>query len=203
LRPSSTSPGRTYKWYDGKPVLPFGYGLHYTTFGFSWGNVPQATYKISSLVSSPGYYGGSPSKNDASPWTTVTVNVKNTGKRSSDYVGLLFVSTKNAGPAPYPNKWLGAYARLHGVAAGASQQVQLNLNLGALARANKNGDLVLYPGEYELLFDYDSCLTFKFKLTGKATVIDPLARQQASYNYTVPVHPQVGDGPLMQAVSES
>ena len=32
MRPSSTNPGRTYKFYTGKPVFEFGFGLSYTTF---------------------------------------------------------------------------------------------------------------------------------------------------------------------------
>ncbi|KAK4890323.1 hypothetical protein LTR27_010966 [Elasticomyces elasticus] len=192
LRPSNDSPGRTYKWYQDQPVLPFGYGLHYTTFSYEWCTLPKDSYDIGSLVgsTSPGSYGGSPSVNDASPWVTVAVNIGNTGSVSSDYVGLVFAATDNAGPAPYPNKWLVSYARLHGLAAGASEELQLSINLGALARANADGDLVIYPGDYQLLLDYDSCLTFNFTLTGESTVLTPLARQQASYNFTVPVHPQ-------------
>ncbi|KAK0271129.1 hypothetical protein LTR35_013690 [Friedmanniomyces endolithicus] len=195
LRLSNSSPGRTYKWYNQQPVLPFGYGLHYTSFSYQWCSYPKDSYAINSLIgggSAPSYYGNSSSVsvNDASPWITVSVYVGNLGSRSSDYVGLVFLTTENAGPAPYPNKWLVAYARLHGLAAGATQELQLSINLGALARANSDGDLVIYPGDYQMLFDYDSCLTYNFTLTGEATVLTPLARQQASYTYTVPVHPQ-------------
>jgi len=31
-----TKPGRTYKFYTGEAVYPFGYGLSYTTFDLSW-----------------------------------------------------------------------------------------------------------------------------------------------------------------------
>ncbi|KAK3113806.1 hypothetical protein LTR53_008544 [Teratosphaeriaceae sp. CCFEE 6253] len=191
LRPSNSSPGRTYKWLAQEPVLPFGYGLHYTTFDYTWCTTPKTSYDIASLVGSgPSSYGSSASINDASPWTTIAVNVANCGKRSSDYVALVFITTDNAGPAPYPNKWLSSYARVHGLAPGATEEVQLDINLQALTRANADGDLVIYPGDYQLLFDYDSSLTFNFTLTGESTVLTPLARQQASYNFTVPVHPQ-------------
>jgi xylan 1,4-beta-xylosidase len=35
LRPGPDNPGRTYRWYS-NPVIPFGYGLHYTTFDISF-----------------------------------------------------------------------------------------------------------------------------------------------------------------------
>jgi len=31
-----TKPGRTYKFYTGDAVYPFGYGQSYTTFNLSW-----------------------------------------------------------------------------------------------------------------------------------------------------------------------
>jgi beta-glucosidase len=35
IRPSSTSPGRTYMYFSGQPSYPFGYGLSYDNFQFS------------------------------------------------------------------------------------------------------------------------------------------------------------------------
>jgi beta-D-xylosidase 4 len=107
----------------------------------------------------------------------------------------MFLSTKDAGPAPYPNKWLVSYARLHGISPGKEQVAKLDINLGALARANSDGDLILYPGRYQLQLDYDARLVFDFELTGHATLLDTLPRQQARYNFSVPVHRQIGDGP--------
>ncbi len=169
-------------------MLPFGYGLHYTTFNdFQWTAIPKKSYTISSIAGK--------SQNDASAFTTIQASVKNTGRQTSDYVGLLFIATKNAGPAPFPNKSLASYYRAHDIAPGTSTTLSLDVNLGALARANTQGDLVLYPGDYEFMLDIDSKLTFKFSLTGKAKVIDKLPRQAPSYNYTVPVHPTIGNGP--------
>ncbi|CAF4525837.1 unnamed protein product, partial [Rotaria socialis] len=38
MRSSSNNPGRTYKFYTGKAVYEFGYGLSYTTFNYTWNN---------------------------------------------------------------------------------------------------------------------------------------------------------------------
>ncbi|KAI9655956.1 MAG: hypothetical protein M1821_005017 [Bathelium mastoideum] len=188
LRPNGSYPGRTYKWYTGTPVIPFGYGLHYTDFSFSWTATPQASYDIGSLFNS-----STDTYKDISPFFTVGASVTNTGglaNISSDYVGLLFISSSDAGPAPYPNKSLISYARAHDIPVGGSQNLSLPLTLGSLARADENGDLTIYPGDYSLALDIDAKLTFNFSLTGSQMVVDTLPRQASSYNFTVPVHPQ-------------
>lgn len=49
LRANATFPGRTYTWYTGDAVLPFGYGLHYNNFTFSWNqrHNQHIVYKLS------------------------------------------------------------------------------------------------------------------------------------------------------------
>ncbi|RFU26412.1 hypothetical protein B7463_g9922, partial [Scytalidium lignicola] len=178
LRPSSGFPGRTYKWYTGTPVLPFGYGLHYTNFSFTWETPSTTSYSISSLVNNaPGPF------KDQATFVTFTVSVTNTGGHAnvaSDYVGLLFLSSTNAGPAPYPNKQLVAYGRLHNIGVGSTQQLTLTVDLAALMLADTNGNMYIYPGDYTLAFDIDNKLSFKFTLTGSATLIDALPRNLAN-----------------------
>jgi len=38
------SPGRTYRYYTGKPLWPFGWGLSYTTFSLNWTMTPQSVF---------------------------------------------------------------------------------------------------------------------------------------------------------------
>ncbi|EPS33075.1 putative beta-xylosidase [Penicillium oxalicum 114-2] len=198
LRPNANTsyPGRTYKWYTGEPVLPFGYGLHYTKFEYKWEEGLHKQYNIQELVGScKGKSGGS--INDVTPFASVKVRVRNVGHEDSDYVSLLFLSSPDAGPAPHPSKTLVAYSRLHGIKKNHAQTTTLNLNLGSLARADEKGSLVIYPGHYKLVLDVDESLALEFSLHGDPEVIETLPEPQEQYDYTVPVHIQPpSTGPL-------
>jgi len=130
--------------------------------------------------------------NDATPFSTITIEVTNTGRLTSDYVGLLFLSSDNAGPAPRPKQTLISYARLHDVCTGAPQTLSLPPTLGSLARADADGNLVIYPGDYTISLDVDGAESFTFTLTGdeEGSIIDTLPASKASYPATVPVHLQ-------------
>lgn len=157
LQPSSTSPGRTYKYYTGTPVFEFGHGLHYTTFEVSWSQKPQSIYEIQNLV-----------KNGAtSTFATFSVTVKNTGQMTSDYVALLFVSGQY-GPVPYYNKQLISYTRVKAVKPGGKANTSLVVALQSIARVDNNGNLWLYPGSYNLTVDTPGLLTAQFELRGQA-----------------------------------
>jgi beta-D-xylosidase 4 len=188
LRPNVTYPGRTYQWYTGKAVLPFGYGLHYTTFSQKWTQQLHKSYDIQQLVKKARSSSSTGTLiPDTVPFATVQARVKNTGRRVSDYVGMLFLSSKNAGPAPRPIKRLVSYARLHEVPVRGSQALDLPLTLGSLARANEEGDFVIYPGKYKLALDVDESISFTFELKGKPEVVEALPRPKDEYKFTVPV----------------
>lgn len=166
LRPSATNPGRTYKWYSGTPVLEFGHGLHFTTFSFSWQKQPAARYNIQQLIrASRGRF------LDLATFDTFQVRVQNTGRVTSDYVALLFLSG-DGGPAPRPKKSLVSFTRAHDIKAGASAVVNLKVTLGSVARADENGDLWLFAGSYRLVLDTgDGVLAHNFDLVGKSARI--------------------------------
>ncbi|KAK0099268.1 hypothetical protein ONS95_006362 [Cadophora gregata] len=184
LRPNVSDgfPGRTYKWYTGEPVVPFGFGLHYTDFEFAWETKLERSYDISEIAVD-GY-------SDTTPFANMTAVVKNSGSRTSDYVGLLFLSSSNAGPAPRPIKSLVSYDRLHDIPIDGKKTLHLPLTLGSLARADENGDLTIFPGEYLLTLDIDQKIEFGFSLTGEKAVVDKLPQPGGKYNFTVPVRAQ-------------
>ncbi|OCT45338.1 putative exo-1,4-beta-xylosidase bxlB [Cladophialophora carrionii] len=153
LRPGPNNPGRTYRWYE-DAVVPFGFGLHYTNFSASFTSSPSSTYSIASLMGNcTDVYP------DRCPFQAFPVNVTNTGSTASDFVTLGFLSGQ-FGPQPYPIKTLVAYDRLHDVQPGSSRITMLNLTLGSLARVDELGNTVLYPGDYALLVDQPTQVSF-------------------------------------------
>lgn len=172
LRPSPHNPGRTYRWFNSS-VLPFGHGLSYTTFTASLGSSTLTNKTISTkslLTNCDQTLYPHPDLcpiNDALP-----VTVTNTGNRTSDYVALAFLAGEY-GPKPYPIKSLASYGRVRGVKPGATVTARLPpLTLGTLARVDRNGNTVLYPGKYRLMIDVPSQTQVEFEVTGDEIVLD-------------------------------
>ncbi|RFU28899.1 hypothetical protein B7463_g7453, partial [Scytalidium lignicola] len=169
LRPGPKSPGRTYKWYNGTAVFPFGSGIHYTTFTAS---IIQPTgthsYNIQNILSK---CDKRTNRLDQCLFKNISAAITNTGTTTSDFVTLLFISGK-FGPTPYPLKSLVAYERIHNIPGSGAHTVILKLTLGSLSRIDENGNTILYPGSYSLLVDQPTQATFNFTLTGKEAIID-------------------------------
>jgi len=64
--------GRTYRFFQGKPLYPFGYGLSYTSFGYDRLGTSRDTLRRDDTV-------------------TVSVAVTNTGSRAGEEVAQLYV----------------------------------------------------------------------------------------------------------------
>ncbi|KAJ5552020.1 hypothetical protein N7535_000033 [Penicillium sp. DV-2018c] len=179
LRPNGSNPGQTYMWYTGKPVYEFGHGLFYTTFKESLAHGKhQTSFDIFELLSRShvGY-----NTVELMPFMNYTVEVKNTGKVTSDYTAMAFVNT-TAGPSPRPNKWLVNFDRLGAIAPHAKQTMTMPISLDVLARTDEEGNRVVYPGKYELALNNERSAVLSFTLTGDATTIAmwPKEQQQIS-----------------------
>jgi beta-D-xylosidase 4 len=169
LRPGPNNPGRTYRWYNGTAVFEFGHGLHYTSFSASITSPMRKSYAIPDLIASC----GNSSNFLRCPFTSLPlqVEVTNTGNTTSDYVTLAYVSG-SFGPLPHPKKSLVAYQRLFSLPSRGYGTAKLNLTLSSLARVDKKGNTVLYPGNYSLLVDNKPLIRVDFALTGDQVVLD-------------------------------
>ncbi|KAI0095676.1 glycoside hydrolase family 3 protein [Hypoxylon sp. NC0597] len=166
--PETGNPGQTYQWYTGEPVLPFGYGLHYTSFNVS--AEPFQNFDISAVVKKCHERGHE--YLDQCPLGTININVENTGKVKSDYVTLVFASG-GYGPAPHPNKNLIGYQRLYDIEPGQSQVAQVQVKLAQLARFDNDGNRILYPGTYQVSVDTDGEMApLEFILTGEQAILE-------------------------------
>ncbi len=105
--------GRTYQYFKGKPLYPFGFGLSYTSFAYSEMKTSAETLKDSFIVS---------------------VNVKNTGKRDGDEVIQLYVSYPDS-KVERPMKQLKGFKRVF-IRAGQTKTVDITLKAEDLAYWN-------------------------------------------------------------------
>ncbi|KAF9468812.1 glycoside hydrolase family 3 protein [Collybia nuda] len=166
VQPRDTNPGRTYKWYQGVPVYEFGRGLHFTTFSVSWAQAPPTQYETTQLVSV-----APQGPLDLATFDMFDIIVQNTGEVTSDYVALLFLNG-TAGPAPYPNKQLISYSRVHQIEAGSTGNARLPVTLGSLARADTDGNFWIHSGSYQLNIDTGPVLlTHQFTIAGPSVQI--------------------------------
>jgi beta-glucosidase len=117
---------RTYRYFDGQPLYPFGYGLTYSKFEYS-----------NLKLSSPELEAGNP--------LAVDVDVKNTSPRAGDEVVELYVSFPKLAGAPL--RALRGFTRVH-VGGGESQHVKLTLQPRDLSYVNEAGDRMVGAGDY-------------------------------------------------------
>ncbi len=164
------SSSRTYKWYNGKPVFEFGYGLHYTNFSTSIAkDALPAAFATKALTSNA----AAAKHLDLLPFVSLPVSVKNIGSVSSDFVVLAFLKGEY-GPKPYPNKSLVGFTRLRDIAAGATATAAINIELGTIARSDEKGNLVLWPGSYSIVLDVDGKEGWSFTITGDQVTLDQM-----------------------------
>ena len=150
LRPNEDElyPGRTYKWCTGNAVVPFDHGLHYTDFDLEWADHSRMHHRIPKYALAhkrwkPHHGHENSGPMDAEIFTTLSVCIKMSALARLTMSSVFFYSTTDAGPAPYPKKWLVTYLRAHDIQAGGSTTIDLPVELGWLARANEEGDLVV------------------------------------------------------------
>ena len=121
---------RTYRYFTGKPLYPFGYGLSYTTFGYSNLAVSEAAIKKIQCVN-------------------VSADVTNTGAVRGDEVVQLYVKDVEAS-TPRPIKSLKGFQRVS-LAPGEKKTVQFTLTPEDLSMVDAAGNWVVEPGRFEVM----------------------------------------------------
>ena len=137
FRPSSTSPGRTYRFYTGEAVYPFGHGLSYSTFSVQVVDGP-ATVDAATLLRSPVAY---------------TVNISNSGNVTSDATVLAYYSPD--GPSQYVSvtpalSTLFEFAFVPMLAPGETRTLWLQLTAKSLLTVDARGHEWLLPGQWKV-----------------------------------------------------
>ena len=143
---------RTYKYFSGKPLYGFGFGLSYTTFEYSNLKVPASEVKAGDPV-------------------TVEGDVKNNGSMAGDEVVELYLTQPKGFETPL--RVLAGFKRVH-LGPGESAHVSLTLDPRSLGQVDAKGNRVIVPGEYSVSLggaqpqESASAQSGKFRIAGKA-----------------------------------
>jgi beta-glucosidase len=119
---------RTYRYFFGDPLYPFGYGLSY------------AHYSYANLKLSKAHL-------DAGDSLAVELDVTNESQRAGDEVVELYLNFPPTAGAPI--RALRGFERVH-LTAGSTRHVHLDLNDRDLSLVNESGDRIIVPGDYGL-----------------------------------------------------
>ncbi len=119
---------RTYRYFTGKPLYPFGHGLSFSKFEYS-------NLKLSA------------SQLQAGDSLRVDADVKNSSQREGDEVVQVYLNFPKVAGAPL--RALRGFTRVH-IAAGETAHVRLNLNKRDLSLVDEAGNRIVAPGSYTL-----------------------------------------------------
>ena len=120
---------RTYKYFKGKALYPFGYGLSYTSFTYEWTAQPEKTYKSGDKIE-------------------CAVNIKNAGKRDGDAVCQVYIKYPEGNI--FPLKELRSFQRKT-IPQGETREVKIAIPIEQLAKWDeKTGKLTVPAGRYSI-----------------------------------------------------
>jgi beta-glucosidase len=146
--------GRTYRYFEGTPLYPFGYGLSYSTFSYRGLTLPTNSVRA-----------GSP--------MVAEVTVTNTSHRAGDEVAQLYLSFPSVPGAPL--RALRGFQRVH-LEAGASQKLRFELQPRDMSMVTEAGDPIVAEGQYTVSVGGGQpntgvkVLTGTFSVKGKITL---------------------------------
>jgi beta-glucosidase len=120
--------GRTYRYFEGEPLYPFGFGLSYSRFKYSNLSVPKTVQAGEDVI--------------------VSIDVENAGKMAGDEVVELYLTDVEAS-APVPIRALKGFQRIH-LKPGEKKTVKFILTPEQLSLIDNNFKRVVEPGVFEV-----------------------------------------------------
>ena len=119
---------RTYRYFTGPVLYPFGYGMSYSKFAYSGLKLSADSLQAGDKL-------------------TATVVVHNTSQREGDEVAELYLKTPKTNVSP--QLALEGFMRLH-LKAGESKQIEMQLDARQMSQVDKDGKRSVVPGTYTL-----------------------------------------------------
>jgi beta-glucosidase len=141
---------RTYRYFAGKPLYGFGYGLSYSQFQYANAKLSSSSVKAGDAL-------------------TVEVDVTNTSGPAGDEVVQAYLTQPKA--ALTPLRTLAGFTRVH-VEPGKTARVAIRLDPRTLGQVDEKGERVIVPGTYGIAVggaqpdEFPGAVTATFEVTG-------------------------------------
>ncbi|MGA9670881.1 MAG: glycoside hydrolase family 3 C-terminal domain-containing protein [Terracidiphilus sp.] len=140
---------RTYRYFTGTPLYPFGFGLSYTRFRYSNGDLASAEL-----------HAGAP--------LAASVEVENAGDRDGDETVEAYLMPK--GKPGAARWWLAGFEKVH-LSRGQTKTIHISIDPRQLSLVDADGSRSIQPGDYELYLGggqpkADSGVSLPFRMRG-------------------------------------
>lgn len=123
--------GRTYRYFKGKPLYSFGYGLSYTTFAYSNANLNKTVLPLKNML-------------------TLSFDLKNTGDVAGEEVAQVYI--RNLQDPEGPIKSLRGFRRVK-VLPGVTKEIRFYLTPAAFEFFDtETNTMKVKPGKYEIMY---------------------------------------------------
>jgi beta-glucosidase len=119
---------RTYRYFTGAPLYPFGYGLSYAKFQYASARLSTSTLQAGDAL-------------------LISAQVKNTGDRDGDEVAEIYLVPKTISEAPL--RVLVGFEKLHR-RKGEARDIEITLSPRQLSLVAPDGSRSVQPGDYEV-----------------------------------------------------